>query len=411
MLEGFIEYLQSQLSAQVPLGHHYLYMRPLLDPMETIFLNTYSECSSDMDLSGIQLTGLEFFNLNRFVDSLIDIYSIKIYFSTFVNFFNVEGNYRLSSELNYLDYTNPKGEGLIINTFNAYKMSVYINDVLISSGELPQIYHMIRKRQYFWTWYKDNNTSKREIIQYLKSKTYQFEHIHSKIYFLCEEMNLIKEMKLTLAGKALIGSDEMNKTKDINYIIDEVLSRGFNDNPNECNDFLELIKKKDFKDLIALELYELYFWNEHHEFDLELLRAIVNAVSDYFSDPEVIKEIKSGILQTLPSSIIISVVHAIWIKLKKHIIKRPESKENSSWVRIEENIKKIDKEFSNHEYILSNEIEQIFDVSREEIQPLLKLCGCKCYFNKNRSIWIKVGTKESRIKEILKEHNFKYRRK
>ena len=54
--------------------------------------------------------------------------------------------------------------------------------------------------------------------------------------------------------------------------------------------------------------------------------------------------------------------------------KKKNSKEDdSSWLRIQENIKKIDKEFKNHDYVLTEEIETIFGTSREEIQPLLKL--------------------------------------
>lgn len=83
--------------------------------------------------------------------------------------------------------------------------------------------------------------------------------------------------------------------------------------------------------------------------------------------------------------------------------------EENSWMRIERNIRKIDKEFSNHDYILSDDMERIFEASREEIQPLLKLCGCKCFLNKKRSIWIKAGTKEERIREILKNNKFKYK--
>lgn len=46
----------------------------------------------------------------------------------------------------------------------------------------------------------------------------------------------------------------------------------------------------------------------------------------------------------------------------------------------------------------------------EQIQPLLKLCSCKFYIDKNRSIWIKVGTTEARVAEILKEHRFKHKK-
>lgn len=39
MIEDFLGFLFSQLSAQVPIGSHYLYMRPLLNPMGAIKYN------------------------------------------------------------------------------------------------------------------------------------------------------------------------------------------------------------------------------------------------------------------------------------------------------------------------------------------------------------------------------------
>ncbi len=412
LIEDLIDFLQSQLSANVSLGCHYKYMRPLIDPLNSMVFKEHHKAAFQGALCGSQLTGIEFFNINRFVDYLIDIYSIKIYFTT--SFFYDEFRGENSNKyypLNYLDYTNPNGESLIINTYDADKIAIFINDVLIPVEKLPAVYHLLRKRQYFWNWYEENNVSRAEIINYLKSNVFKDEIQYSKNYYLCEDLKLIRNKELTSAGISLIGEDEMKNNTNIDYILNEVVSRGYTEITNECNDFLELLKRKDFKELIALELYELYFWNERHEFDLELLREIINAVADYFTDPETIKQIESGILQNLPTTIIVSMVGAIWLKLKAHFDKKSKSKIKSSWERIEENIKKIDVEFSNHDYILSNEIERIFKTSREEIQPLLKLCGCRCYIDKNRSIWIKAGIKEARIKEILKEHNFKYKKK
>lgn len=414
LIEDLIDFLQSQLSANVSLGCHYRYMRPLLDPLNSMTFNKHYKTAPQGVPCGLQLTGLEFFNINRFVYCLIDIYSIKIYFTT--AFFRDEFSAENSNEyfpLNYLDYTNPNGESLIINTYEVDKVAIFINDVLIPLEKLPLIYHLIRKRQYYWNWYEVNNVSRKEIVDYLKSNVFRDEIQHSKNYYLCEELNLINNNELTLAGRSLIGEreDEMKNNTNIDYILNEVVSRGYSEITNECNDFLELLKRKDFKELIALELYELYFWNERHEFDLELLREIINAVTDYFADPETIKQIESGILQNLPTTIIVSMVGAIWLKLKGCFNKKSGAKKKSGWECIEDNIKKIDDEFSNHDYILSNEIEQIFKTSREEIQPLLKLCGCRCYIDKNRSIWIKAGIKEARVKEILKEHNFRYKKK
>ena len=122
--------------------------------------------------------------------------------------------------------------------------------------------------------------------------------------------------------------------------------------------------------------------------------------------------IEAGLLQTLPSAIIISMISKIWSKIKEYKNKKNEivSEEDSSWLRIKRNIEKIDKEFLNHDYILSDDIEQIFATSREEILPLLKLYGCECFFDKKRkrTIWLRPGIKKSRTREILKNNNFKY---
>lgn len=408
LIEDLISFLFDELSAQVPLGSHYLYTRPLLNPMDAI---EYSEKGTDAKYSGVQLTGVEFFQINKFIDFFLDIYSIKIYFSTTFYDNNTPEELKKNYEpLNYLDYTNPHGESLIINTYDAIKITVYINDVLILPEELPRVYHLLRRRKYHWTWYKDNNVSKSIIVDYLKKNKFK-EGKRTKLYFLCEEMHLIHDDTLTKTGVSLLEDKKVENRNNIDYILEQVLLRGYNDKSSECNDFSNLIQRKDFKDLIALELYEYYFWDERHEFDLQLLKEIVEDVAAYFSDPAIIKQIEAGFLQTIPSALVLSCVTVISTKLKTISKKKKNSQEeDSSWARIQENIKKIDKEFANHDYVLTEEIETIFGTSREEIQPLLKLCGCKCYVHKNRSIWIKVGTKEERVKEILKMHHFKYKR-
>jgi len=195
---------------------------------------------------------------------------------------------------------------------------------------------------------------------------------------------------------------------NIDYILNAVLERGCSRTPCESNDFSRLLQKKDFKDLIALEIYECYFWEERHEFDLQLLRELVESVAEFFQDPDTLMHIKAGFLETIPSAIVIAIVSYIWGKLKKLKKKTKESEdESSSWLRIKKNTEKIDKEFKNHDYVLTDEIERIFEVSRDEMQPLLKLMGCKCYYDRNRSIWIKPGVPDAKIREILQKHKFK----
>ena len=117
LIEDLIGFLVDELSAHVSLGSHYLYTRPLLDPMDAM---EYFERETDDESVGMQLTGVEFFHINKYVDYLLDIYSIKIYFCTPFYKHNsrdeIDNNF---SPMNYLDYTNPYGESLIINTYNA----------------------------------------------------------------------------------------------------------------------------------------------------------------------------------------------------------------------------------------------------------------------------------------------------
>ncbi|MBQ9756983.1 MAG: hypothetical protein IJW15_01015 [Clostridia bacterium] len=202
IIEDLIDFLQYNLSSQVPLGNHYLYMRPLLDPEKTIcFVN------DDFYKKSKQLTGIEFFNTNRYVDFLLDIYSIKIYFYTERAICKDTpcNEKSIYNYINYLDYTNPNGESIIINTYNAKKISVYINEVLIPAEDLPMVYHLLRRREHHWSWYEENNITKREIINYLSSDRFINERNKSKIFYLCEEMNLIKNSTLTEVGKSLIG--------------------------------------------------------------------------------------------------------------------------------------------------------------------------------------------------------------
>jgi len=204
IIRGFVEFMISVLSTQVSLGSHYLYMRPLLDPIKSIhFFDTKHQRHND--LAGYQLTGIEFFNINQFIDYFIDISSIKIYFET--EFYYPDDHEEIQGEyfpINYLDYTNPKGESLIINAYNAAKALVYINEAVVPAEKLALVYHLVRRRTYHWSWYEENYVTRNEILHYLTSKSY-LSREHTRMYYLCEEMNLINGTDLTFIGLSLLG--------------------------------------------------------------------------------------------------------------------------------------------------------------------------------------------------------------
>jgi hypothetical protein len=200
---------------------------------------------------------------------------------------------------------------------------------------------------------------------------------------------------------------EVNKwinTNNLDYIIDAVERRGIDQRNWEDDDFSKLLQRKDFQELVMLEIYETYFFGERHEYDFQLIEELVKAISNFFSDPTVIANlniVKEGLLQNIPTEIIIFVCGLIIGKMKSN------NRKHDTWGKLQENAEKLDNEFKNHDYILSEDIEQVFGVSRGEMECLFKLSGYKHYVKGKSSIWIKPGVSEERLRTILKNHNFK----
>lgn len=203
LIEDLIRYLTNALSSSVPLGRHYLYMKPLVDPMKTI--TTDSVYKNDCKYSTYtQLTGVEFHHINRYIDYLIDIYSVKIYFLSRIEIEDDIDQEAFNSHFNFLDYTNPKGESIILNSFNTDRIALYVNDALVSQNDLPLVYHLLRRRQYHFNWYEENNVSSREIRNYLESKNLA-SNMH--LYSLCHNLHFVDNFTITKLGNSYIGGE------------------------------------------------------------------------------------------------------------------------------------------------------------------------------------------------------------
>ena len=203
LVDGLVNHLIYLFSAQVPLGEHYKYVRPLFDPMKTLHLFSADQNSllnDHLERAGTQITGIEFFNVNKYLDCYIDIERIKIIFETTFSFSNGEFH-----PLNFLDFTNPMGESININNLSADRISVQINDAWIEPKDILMLYHLFRRRVYHWRWYKDNHITKQQIIDYLNSGAYLQEQ-SSMLFYLCQEVNLLDGQTLTPIGASLKGS-------------------------------------------------------------------------------------------------------------------------------------------------------------------------------------------------------------
>jgi phosphohistidine swiveling domain-containing protein len=187
IIQGIRNSLLRQLPNKVGIGNHYKYYRPLLDPMS--FVNRESTAN---DIK-TQLIGEEFFNISKYIPNLIDIFKIKIYFEIETDSEN---------GLSFLDFTNPKGESLVIKDNNIVSAYIEINEQKIKTDELPSLYNTFRKREYFWTWYSENLTTHKEMVDFInKSKVNRVKNFRLNTY--AHELELLENDSYTKSGDAL----------------------------------------------------------------------------------------------------------------------------------------------------------------------------------------------------------------
>ncbi len=190
IISGLRSSLIRQLTNKLGIGNHYKYYRPIFDPMSCIKI-----VSKEIDIeTKNQLIGEEFFNISRYLPNLIDIYKVKII---------VEVQTNSDTGLSFLDFTNPSGESIIINDNNIIRYYIEINDQPINIDKLPLLYNTFRKREYFWTWYSENITSHKEIVDFLNKP--EKERIKNyRLNIFAHELELLENNLLTNSGKALI---------------------------------------------------------------------------------------------------------------------------------------------------------------------------------------------------------------
>jgi len=191
ILLGLSATMSRVLAGRLGLGNHHLYFRPLWDP------NTEAaECTC-------QLVGFEFFDVNRYIRHLPDIGEL-----TFLLRIKLEGE----GDRWFLDVTNPRGEGLVAGLGHIAAFMLLVNGAEVSFADLPALYSILRRREYFWNWYAANHTSYEQLRDCLSSvsKGAPPETRHA-IY--CQELGLLDpDGTPTRAGRCMLGQEERERT-------------------------------------------------------------------------------------------------------------------------------------------------------------------------------------------------------
>jgi phosphohistidine swiveling domain-containing protein len=190
---GLRTFLLRLLSKHVGVGRHPEFLRPLFDPIQTVIAEDDSAVWRCRGGNRIQIVGEEFFCINTYVPELIDISTIRVYWA-------VECD--SPRTLWRVDRTNPRGEKLLQGSGALRCLKVVVNDASVPLATLGAFYNSLRRREYFWTWYAANDTSRRELVHAMTEPDHKDS---SKALVLAERAGLItKTGTKSPAGESLV---------------------------------------------------------------------------------------------------------------------------------------------------------------------------------------------------------------
>ena len=160
-----------------------------------------------------------------------------------------------------------------------------------------------------------------------------------------------------------------------------VLERGYEDVPQEFDDYSASLSQFEFRELVTLQLYETYCLPQRHEFELKLLTEIVEAIAGSSSARFLSEAALSGIVG--------SAAFELSKKLFKYVadLFHGDNERSRPFKEIEKNLGGVRAYFATHKEAHIEDVAQALHVDRDKIEPLLKLLGFRCNRRKKRSVW------------------------
>ena len=113
-----------------------------------------------------------------------------------------------------------------------------------------------------------------------------------------------------------------SKQSRIDLTIENVIARGYDDEDEDFDDYALLIDKKEYQELIALEIYENYFLPQRHEFELRILKDIIDAIVECRPLAYTLIAASSGIIGNLATYVVKKLFIHVTSKFKDQKRKR-----------------------------------------------------------------------------------------
>jgi len=192
---GIMDNLMRLLHNEVGIGNHHFAIRPLTDPERSFINREVQSVVLNSSESPYQFIGIEFFAINRFLRNYLPWGCVQWW--GLVELWEPTQFWRL-------DKINPQGESLVTGECDLVGFTVTLNGKCLTTMETREFYNELRKREYGWNWYKENNTSWREIVGTLQ-RVQTGQPTNQNMLTKCQAVGLLtQDFQLSSVGYSLL---------------------------------------------------------------------------------------------------------------------------------------------------------------------------------------------------------------
>lgn len=155
----------------------------------------------------------------------------------------------------------------------------------------------------------------------------------------------------------------------LDHVIDAVVERGYDEKPESTDDYGVSLASFEHRKLVTFQLYDSYFPPKRHEFELQLLTSLVDAVAT------------NPVAAFLGGAVAGGIVGNAAYDVLKHLLARlvsrskPIKRTHDGFKEIEMNTDRLMKFFEKRSQAGMTEICEALDADADKVEPLLKLLG------------------------------------
>jgi hypothetical protein len=171
--------------------------------------------------------------------------------------------------------------------------------------------------------------------------------------------------------------------KELVRLIDAVVERGFDEKTEDCDDYAILLQRHEVRKLVTYQIYNSYFPPGRHEFELQLVSGLVDAIA---SNPVVAflsGAVAGGIVGNAAYDALKEIVAHVRGKL------RPVKRCSLAFSEIEELAGRVVVFFEKRKQARIAELCAALDAEPSKIEPVLMLLAFRCQRKGKRRIWLR----------------------